>query len=105
MTQSQEELYRQESNVVARRVGGETLLVPTRAKTVDAATRAAQLYVLNETGERMWQWLADPNTTTDLARKLMREFEVTEQAALDDAENFLRSLEAAGLVVRTQNGS
>jgi hypothetical protein len=105
MTQSQEELYRQEPNVVARRVGGETLLVPTRAKTVDAATRAAQLYVLNETGERMWQWLADPNTTTDLARKLMREFEVTEQAALDDAENFLRSLEAAGLVVRTQNGS
>jgi hypothetical protein len=105
MTQSQEELYLQEPNVVARRVGGETLLVPTRAKTVDAATRAAQLYVLNETGERMWQWLADPNTTTDLARKLMREFEVTEQAALDDAENFLRSLEAAGLVVRTQNGS
>jgi phage-related protein len=105
MTASQEEQYRQEANVVARRVGGETLLVPTRAKTVDAASRAAQLYVLNETGERMWQWLADPNTTADLARKLMREFEVTEQAALDDAETFVRSLEAAGLVVRTQNGN
>lgn len=105
MTESQEELYRQEPDVVARSVGGETLLVPTRAKTVDAATRAAQLYVLNETGERMWQWLADPNTPTELARKLMREFEVTEQAALDDAETFVRSLEAAGLVARTQNGS
>lgn len=101
MTESKEGRYRQEANVVARRVGGETLLVPTRAKTVDPATRAAQLYVLNETGERMWQWLADPNTAADLARKLMREFEVTEPAALDDAEKFLQSLEAAGLVVRT----
>ena len=105
MTESHEEVYRQEPNVVARRVGGETLLVPTRAKTVDAASRAAQLYVLNETGEQMWEWLAHPNTTADLARKLMREFEVTEQAAIDDAETFVRSLEAAGLVVRTQNGS
>lgn len=105
MTDTGQDEYTRHPSVVARRVGGETLLVPITAKTVDAGSRAAQLFVLNETGERMWEWLSGENTVADLARNLMREFEVTPKAALDDADSFIRSLEEAGLVVRTRKGN
>jgi hypothetical protein len=105
MTAAEEHRYVRDPSVVARRVGGETLLVPTTAPSVNPGTRAAQLYVLNETGERMWEWLSAPNTAADLARNLMGEFDVTPEAALDDAQAFVRSLEEAGLVVRTRTES
>jgi len=97
--------YVRQQDVVARRVGGETLLVPTTAKTVNAGSRAAELFVLNETGERMWEWLAEPRTSAELARNLIGEFAVTAHAAEGDADAFVRSLEEAGLVVRTRKGS
>lgn len=97
----EEARYVRQKNVVARRVGGETLLVPTNAKTVDTGSRAAELFVLNDSGERMWAWLADQITLADLARNLMEEFDVTPQAAHDDAETFIRALAGVGLVVRT----
>lgn len=97
--------YERQKNVVARRVGGETLLVPTTAKSVNSGSRAAELFVLNQTGERMWEWLAEPATTAELARKLIGEFDVTAHAAEGDADAFVRSLEEAGLVVRTRKGS
>ncbi len=96
------DLYARQLNIVARRVGGEMLLVPTTAKSLNPGSRTAQLYVLNETGERLWHWLGSPTTSAELARNLMSEFEITEETAQADANAFVRELEQAGLVVRTR---
>lgn len=87
------------AGVVARRVAGETLLVPVAPRALDAFSGAAELFVLNETGEQMWTWLAEPLTLDDLARKLIDEFEVTEQLACADATAFIEVMRGRGLVV------
>ena len=90
--------FRRVSGIVARRVAGELLLVPTTGRTLDTATRAAELFVLNETGERMWAWLAEPITIEELARKLITEYTVSTQQAQADAEGFVHSLRTIGIV-------
>lgn len=95
---NREALYRRTHGIVTRRVAGELLLVPTKARTLDTATRAAELFVLNESGERMWAWLEQPISIQGLARNLIGEYEVPADQAQADAEGFVRSLRAIGIV-------
>lgn len=84
--------------VIARRVAGEMLLVPVSPRALDAFSGAAELFVLNETGERMWTWLAQPQTITEMARKLIDEFEVNAELARADATAFIGVMRGRGLV-------
>ena len=52
-------------SVIARRVAGETVLVPLAARTSDPEYKAARLYVLNETGEYLWSLLDSPRSFAD----------------------------------------
>jgi hypothetical protein len=84
--------------VVARRVAGEMLLVPVSPRTLDAFSGAAELFVLNETGEHLWEWLAQPVTLDDMARNLIDEFEVDAERAHADATAFIEVMQERGLV-------
>lgn len=84
--------------VVARRVAGETLLVPVSPRALDAFSGAAELFVLNETGERLWNWLAEPQSLDDMARNLIDEFEVHAELARADATAFIEVMQERGLV-------
>lgn len=84
--------------VIPRRVAGETILVPADARTVVGHSRAAELFVLNESGELLWSELANPTSIPDLARKLMNAYAVGSEDAVADAEEFVRSLQAIGAV-------
>ena len=85
------------NDVVARRVAGETVLVPVGIRR-PGEQRVADLYVLNATAERLWQWLAEPAAETDLARNLMAEYEVNAEMARTDVSAFLASLAAIDAV-------
>jgi hypothetical protein len=85
-------------SVIARRVAGETVLVPLDARASDPEFKGAQLYVLNETGEFLWSLLDTPRTAGDLARNLTLEFETAEDRALADVEAFLVALRDIGAV-------
>ena len=98
MTDGEGARYLRSTSVIARRVAGETLLVPVAGRSLDPTHRSAELFVLNATGERMWEWLAEPKTVRELARNLIAEYEVTVEAAESDAATFVQSMREVGAI-------
>lgn len=90
--------YVQAPGMVFRRVAGEPLLVRVAGRSPMPLSRGADLLVLNATGEKMWEWLAQARTVGELARNLIAEFDVSEDVASDDVLAFLRAMEEAGAV-------
>ena len=90
--------YLRSSSVIARRVAGEMLLVPVAGRSLDPTHRSAELFVLNATGERMWEWLAEPKSVPELARNLIAEYEVTAELAEADAAAFVQSMREVGAI-------
>ena len=86
------------STVIARRVAGETVLVPLATRADDPEFKGARLYVLNETGEYLWSLLESPRTPTDLARNLTLAFDTTAGRAHSDVDVFLAALRDIGAV-------
>lgn len=84
--------------VIARRVAGETVLVPLASRTSDPEYKSARLYVLNETGEYLWSLLDTPRSVADLARNLTLEFDTADARAHSDVEAFLVVLRDIGAV-------
>jgi hypothetical protein len=97
--------YRRSSRMMSRRVAGEMVLVPIAARTVDADTRAAELFVLNATAERLWEMLASPPTEPELARNLIVEFEVDPVRPREDTSPFVRALLEIGALEVVPRGS
>lgn len=85
-------------SVIARRVAGETVLVPLAARTSDPEYKAARLYVLNETGEYLWSLLDSPRSSDELAQNLTLQFETAAGPARSDVEVFLAALRDIGAV-------
>lgn len=81
-------------SVVARVVGGETLIVPVRAKVGDLAS----IYSFNGTGTLIWKLLTSPKTVAELAAAIAQEYEVEAAQAERDVTAFVGEMKAVGLV-------
>jgi coenzyme PQQ synthesis protein D (PqqD) len=81
-------------SVVARVVGGETLIVPVRARVGDLAS----IYSFNGTGTLIWKLLESPHTIAELATAVAQEYEVDAAQAERDVTNFVSEMKAVGLV-------
>jgi coenzyme PQQ synthesis protein D (PqqD) len=90
--------------VIARRVAGETVLVPLAARTDKPEFKSARLYVLNETGEYLWSLLDSPRSSADLAQNLTLEFATAADRAHSDVEAFLAVLRDIGAVREVNEG-
>lgn len=86
-------LFRSES-VVARVVGGETLIVPIRGKVGDLAS----IYRLNGAGSLIWKLLESPITVSQLTAKVAEEFAIDADLAQRDVQEFVREMKNVGLV-------
>lgn len=87
--------YRQNLEIAARVIEGRAvLIVPARA----------EIKGLNASGTHLWQILAEPRTVERLADALQERFEVEPAAARADAEAFVASMLAKGLLVRVEEG-
>ena len=84
--------------MIARRVAGETVLVPLAARASDPEFKSARLFVLNETGEYLWSLLDSPRSSLELAQNLTLEFETAAGPAHSDVEVFLAALRDIGAV-------
>ena len=82
---------------VTRHLAGETLIVPVAGGVAELEC----IYVLNGTGARIWDLLAEPATAEQLARTIANEFEVSLEGAAQDVSEFLESLLSGGLVQRS----
>jgi len=81
-------------SVVARVVGGETLIVPIRGKVGDLAS----IYSFNGTGTLIWKLLESPKTVAQLAESVAQEYDVDPAEAEHDVASFVGEMKAVGLV-------
>ncbi|MGH9494742.1 MAG: PqqD family protein [Candidatus Sulfotelmatobacter sp.] len=88
------ETFIRSTSVVARVVGGETLIVPVRARVGDLAS----IYSFNGTGTLIWKLLESPRTVAELAAAVVEEFDVDLAQAESDVRGFVDEMKNAGLV-------
>lgn len=94
-------VYSRAGRVVSRRVAGEIVLVPMTQRTVDPVRRTADLFVLNKTGEYLWELLSTPRSAQELARNLSETFEVSMDEAVSDVSDFVASLMEIGALMQS----
>ena len=81
---------------VSREVAGELVLVPVTRQAADLES----VFTLNEVGTLIWQALDEPVTEEQIARIVAEQYEVAEEQALADVQEFLAQLEEIGAVTR-----
>lgn len=86
------------ADVVARRIAGELVLVPIATRTDDAERRTADFYVLNGTGEFLWDQLVSPMDSDTLTSALTQHFAIGAEEARGDVERFLSELADCGAI-------
>lgn len=82
---------RRAPGVIARRIAGETILVPSRRRAREMA-----LFTLNEVGSFVWERLDGHRAADALAGDVARHFAVEPERAERDLREFLDALAAAG---------
>ncbi len=93
---SPEPKYVRSDLVVARVIGGETLVVPVHGGVGDLAS----VYSFNETGTGIWEALACPRSVDELARIVASTYVTTAEDARSGIEQFLEETCAKGIVTR-----
>lgn len=89
-----EETFVRSQAVVGRVVGGETLIVPVRAKVGDLAS----IYSFNGTASLIWKLLDAPRTVPELAMAVAEEYQVEVAQAEQDVAAFVAQMKTVGLV-------
>lgn len=89
-----EQMLLRSKSVVARVVGGETLIVPVRARVGDLAS----IYSFNGTGTLIWKLLEQPRTMDELSAAVAAEYDVAPGQAKQDVEQFVGDMQSVGLV-------
>ena len=93
---SQPKALERRPGIVARRIGGETILVPTRRRAREMA-----LFTLNEVGSFLWERLDGASDEDALVAAVTDAFEVDRETAAADVAVFLRDLRDGDLVEET----
>ena len=88
-----DELFVRDPNVIAAVVEGKAMLLNLRTW---------HYLSLNETGERIWDHLADPQSRRELLGLLLEEFDAPEAVLAEDLDRFLGELTEQGCVIRPQ---
>lgn len=86
--------YERDPNVVAREIAGERILVPIRTQAADMAA----IYVLNETGARIWDLLDGQHSIPEIQDILVREYDVSQEIAGADIVEMVGQLEDLGML-------
>lgn len=80
-----------EPGVIARRIAGETILVPARRRAREMA-----LFTLNELGTFVWERLDGRAARGQLVAEIVAAYQVDPARAKEDLDAFLRDLTASG---------
>ena len=87
-------VYQASPGYVVREIAGEFLLIPVQMRE-DAED---QIAILNETGKFLWERLQDGSTVAGLLQAMMAEYQVSEEEALADVQEFLSNLKKCKLL-------
>lgn len=89
-------IYRRSSDVVARQVGGESILVPIRHNVGNLD----YVYTLNAVAARIWSLLDGTRTIDAVVSELCDEFDIDRDTALSDISTLVTDLTGASLISR-----
>jgi hypothetical protein len=87
--------YRKSESVVARKVGGEFILVPIRQDAGDLSS----IYTLNEVAAHIWELIDGSHSVEEIRGKIIEEYEVEPREAEEDILHCLNQLESRNLIV------
>jgi hypothetical protein len=82
------------SDFVTRCIAGETIFVPVRGHVGDLES----IYIVNEVGTLIWELIDARTSVSRIVEAICEAYDVTPDEAAKDVVEFLRSLEAAGLI-------
>jgi hypothetical protein len=85
---------KRKSSFLMQKVAEETLLVPFGAQVIDMNG----IVILNSTGQCLWESLSEECSLDDLVSVIVKQFEVGEEQAREDIQNFLTEIKRIGLL-------
>ena len=88
------------NNFVTRCVAGETIIVPVTNNVGDLNS----IYTLNDLGTRIWDLIDDQSNVKQIIEAIVEEYEVEEEEATKDDNEYNETLEAAGLIRSSEAG-
>jgi hypothetical protein len=92
MVDSLDSRYEKDPNIVHREIAAERILVPIRKQTADMAA----IYVLNETGARIWELVDGQRSLAEIRDALVQEYDVEPRMATDDLVEVVQDLQELG---------
>ena len=80
--------------LIKREFAGEAILVPVGKTVYDSKG----LFVLNELGMFIWDILPEVEGVDDIVKRILEEYETTEEEARKDTEEFLNDLRTLEII-------
>ena len=91
-------VYRRSPDVVSRKVGTESVLVPIRHNVGDLD----YVYTLSVVAARVWELLDGSRATEEIVRTVCAEFAVNQETAAADVASLLADLSEAALISQVE---
>ena len=91
-------IYRKNDNFVFRKIEGETILVPIKDNVADMGS----LYNLNDVGAFVWELIDGQRNLQAIKRKIVKEYEVSDQQAENDLIDYISQLKEIDAVISTE---
>lgn len=82
-------LIKAANNQLSSEIAGEAVILDLKSGVY---------YGLNETGNKIWQWLQEPKQVQEVCNLLLQEYEVETDQCSCDLHNILQEMLAAGLI-------
>lgn len=87
-----------DNEFVLREIAGDYIIIPTGKTVLDFNG----LITVNEVGADLWNMLQENVTIDDLLQGILKEYEVEEDAAREDIQEFLATLEKNGILKKDE---
>lgn len=87
-----EKVYMRNPDIVYREIAGEFILVPIHHR----AGEADSIFVLNETGTRIWELVDGKRTLSDIIGMITEEFDVDDRTLADDLFEYIGEMVTSG---------
>ena len=83
---------------VLREIAGDYIIIPTGKTVLDFNG----LITVNEVGADLWNMLQDDVTMEELVQGILKEYEVEEDVAREDIQEFLTTLDKSGILKKDE---
>ena len=87
-----------EKEFVLREIAGDYIIIPTGKTVLDFNG----LITVNEVGASLWIMLQEEVSLDDLVNGILNEYDVEEEIAREDIQEFLTSLETGGILKKDE---